>query len=400
MTMTIDTIPLPAPSPGTRRELKVRRYGAPGARPKVYLQAAIHADEWPGLMALHHLARRLDDLHDTGAITGEIILVPYANPIGLAQGVNDRVLGRYALMDGGANFNREWPDLTDAVHERVADKLGADAATNVALVRDALIAAVAALPGATEVTALKKALLGLSIDADVVLDVHCDSEATVHLYGLTVHRAQLEDLGADVAAPVILLEEDAGGDPFDTANSGPWVKLKQRLGEDIALPPACFACTVELRGRADVSNALGERDAEGLLNHLRRVGAVDGPVAEPEGPRRAATPLEAVDVVKAPAAGLVSYLCAPGDEVTTGQIVAEIIDITADDANASSTLVSAATDGLVFSVRSDRLTRPGATMIKIAGRAPLANRRAVPQFSRSCPARLIAIGGLRKGMHT
>ncbi len=376
MTLSIVEIPLPAPAPGTQRTLKVRRYGNPGATPKVYLQAALHADEWPGLMALHHLSRKLDALDRDGAIQGEIVLVPYANPIGLDQAVNDRVLGRYALTDGGGNFNRAWPDLAETVLAAVAGLLGTDEDANVKTVRAALRDAVDGLPEATEKTFLKKTLLGLSIDADVVLDVHCDSEAVVHLYGLRQHQALLEDLGEDLAAPVVLLEEDAGGDPFDTANSAPWVKLKASLPDDIPLPAACFACTVELRGRAAVSNDLGDRDAGGLLNFLRRTGAVTGTADKPNGARPAGTPLDGVDVVKAPTAGLASYNCAPGDQVEAGQVVAEVIDITADDAANAGTLVTAETSGMVFSVRTDRLTRAGATMVKIAGREPLVHRRA------------------------
>ena len=38
-------------SPGTSRHLKILRYGTPGAAPKAYLQASLHADELPGMMA-------------------------------------------------------------------------------------------------------------------------------------------------------------------------------------------------------------------------------------------------------------------------------------------------------------------------------------------------------------
>ena len=124
MALEISTIRLPSPAPGTERELKVRRYGTPGARPKAYLHAALHADEWPGLMALHHLSATLDALDAKGDIVGEVMVVPVANPIGLAQGINDHVVGRYALMDDGQNFNRHWPDLTDTVIESVGDTLG------------------------------------------------------------------------------------------------------------------------------------------------------------------------------------------------------------------------------------------------------------------------------------
>ena len=38
-------------TPGLTYELAVRRFGAPGARPKAYIQAGLHADEVPGMLA-------------------------------------------------------------------------------------------------------------------------------------------------------------------------------------------------------------------------------------------------------------------------------------------------------------------------------------------------------------
>ncbi len=74
------------PTPGTHRELISLHYGQPGAAAgKAYLQASLHADELPGMLVAHHLRRRLDALEAEDRITGEIVLVPMANPIGLSQ---------------------------------------------------------------------------------------------------------------------------------------------------------------------------------------------------------------------------------------------------------------------------------------------------------------------------
>ena len=48
-------ITLPSMTPGSGRSITVHSFGRAGAQPKVYLQAAIHANELPGAMALHHL---------------------------------------------------------------------------------------------------------------------------------------------------------------------------------------------------------------------------------------------------------------------------------------------------------------------------------------------------------
>ena len=106
-----EQIELPVVGPGTRRTLTVLGYGEPGARPKAYLQASVHADEVPAMLALNRLAVLLDDAAAEGRVSGEIVLVPAANPIGLSQHVNGRFCGRYAL-DGSGNFNRGYPDLS------------------------------------------------------------------------------------------------------------------------------------------------------------------------------------------------------------------------------------------------------------------------------------------------
>jgi len=67
MSKSVTRIPLPSPSLGTSRAVTVHRYGQPGARPKAYVQAGLHADELPGMLAAHHLLRRLDALDAAGA---------------------------------------------------------------------------------------------------------------------------------------------------------------------------------------------------------------------------------------------------------------------------------------------------------------------------------------------
>ena len=127
MTRETTRIALTVMSPGTSRAITVHRYGAPGARPKAYLQAAIHADEIPGMLVLHHLVRRLDGADARGEILGAVVVVPFANPIGLGQRYEGDLLGRYEFR-GGGNFNRNFPRLDEAIGDRVEGKLGATGA--------------------------------------------------------------------------------------------------------------------------------------------------------------------------------------------------------------------------------------------------------------------------------
>jgi len=364
-----ETIDLPSPSPGTRRSLLVHRWGEPGARPKAYLHAALHADELPGVLMLDHLAARLDALDAAGAIRGEIVLLPYANPIGFDQSLGDNLIGRYRFADGGGNFNRAWPDLAPAAAESLAGKLGDDSAANAALARAALKQAADDLPQATELEAHQKALISRSIDADLVFDVHCDWRATLHLYASREHVEEMAALGAEMGVPVMLIDDEIDALPFDGANSLPWRRLRDLLGVGPGiLPPSCFAVTIELRGQADVNDELAAADAENLLRYLMRKGIVSGdpgPLPQPVGEP---TALDAMFVLTAPAAGIVVWLKDLGERVEIGDTVAEIVEVGAGAVPAPRHQVIAKQGGILFSMHHEPLHRPGDRLGKIAGR--------------------------------
>jgi len=370
MKKTVERISLPSLSPGTRRELTVHRYGKPGARPRAYLHAALHADEHPGLLTLNHLVRMLDAAHDP--IVGEIVIVPIANPIGLSQQLHGYLVGRFDFS-GGLNFNRGFPDLSEAVAEAVEGRLGDDVRANARTIREAL--ATVDLPRDSELKALRAVLLGLSMTSDIVLDVHCDLEALVHVYASRYHRDIAVELGADLGAPVVLLEEVAGGNPFDEANAGLWWKLRDRLSDD-RIPLACFAATVELRGQADVSDELAAADAANLYRFLQRRGVIGGDPGPLPQPLCEPTPLDGTDVIAAPAAGLVVYKKRLGDVVEAGEAVADIVDLVADDPLTARTAVLSRASGVLFSRQVQKLVAPGTSVCKVAGAEKLPHRKA------------------------
>lgn len=355
-------------STGTARTLAVHRFGRPGARPKAYVQAALHAEEIPGLLVAHHLLQRL---HAPGTeVLGELVVVPAANPIGLGQVVSDRLLGRFAL-GGGGNFNRHYPELTPRVAAMVGDRLGDDAAANVALVRRAMVKALAEIRPVAAVDHLRHALLSLAIDADIVLDLHCDEAALLHLYVGTPLWPGAADLPRELGCDTVFLADISGGEPFDEACSSPWWRLPALLGRPVALPPACLAATVELRGLADVEDAVAAADAAALFRFLQRRGVIAGdpgplPAGEP-----AATPLAGVEMVRAPAAGVVVYHAALGDRLAAGDLVAEVVDPMAADPVAARLPVRVATAGRLWARRLERFAQAGDIIAKIAGAAPL-----------------------------
>ena len=358
-----EVLPLPQVAAGTRREVTVLRFGTPGARPKAYLQAGLHADELPGMLVLHELAGLLA----AADLLGEAVLVPVANPIGLAQQAQGYLRGRYETNTSG-NFNRGYPDLAAAVAEGLDGRLGPDAGGNVAVVRAAMRAALTEAEPAGEIAALRHALLGLAHDADIVLDLHADNEAVLHLYLGTPLWPDAADLAAELDARAVLLAEISGGNPFDEACSGPWWALARRF-PDLPIPPACLAATVELRSNNDVDAARAAEDARAILRFLTRRGVVAGDAGPLPALRCPATPLEAMQQVIAPAAGLVVYRAPLGACIEAGAPVAEIVDPLG-----GAVPVTARTAGVLFARHDQPYAWPGKLIGKIAGREPLPER--------------------------
>ncbi|MCA0176951.1 MAG: M14 family metallopeptidase [Proteobacteria bacterium] len=362
--MQRQTHTLHSATPGTTQQLISLHYGTPGRGPKVYIQGSLHADEVPGMLVAHHLRRHLDAAEAAGHIQGEIVLVPMANPIGTHQWVLRGYQGRFDVASG-ENFNRQFTDLAPAVLTAVGGRLTGDAAHNVATVRAALRDAVAALPNGNPLAHLRRTLLGLAIDADVVLDLHCDGEAVLHLYTTPQTWAgRGELLARHLGAEVALLAEHSGGEPFDEACSMVWVDVAARLPAANPLPAACLAATIELRGEADVRHDLAAADAQHIVHYLSAIGALAGPAPEPPPARCEATPLAGSMPLIAPHGGMVVFLATPGTPVAAGTPLVDLID----PIEGLTTTLAAPVDGLFFARDLRRFAHAGMTLGKVAGR--------------------------------
>ena len=72
-------------SPGKTTELTYFRIGPDNAERKVYLQAALHADEQPGILILHHLLKMLRKADTAGELNAGFVLFPMVNPLGMGD---------------------------------------------------------------------------------------------------------------------------------------------------------------------------------------------------------------------------------------------------------------------------------------------------------------------------
>ncbi len=359
--MNTETHTLHGSTPGLKHELTVLRFGTPGARPKATIQAALHADEVPALLVAQALRHQLAAAEAAGNLSGEVVLVPVANPIGLAQRLLGRLEGRFDLRDG-VNFNRGYADLADAAAAAVQGRLVNDENHNVALVRSALRNAALALPAQTPTEQLKRLLLAHAVDSDVVLDLHCDAQAVVHLYALSAHETLATELGALLGARAVLLASDSGDAPFDEACSRPWLQLQQRFAGH-PLPLACFAPTVELRGECDTDLAQADADARALMEFLRRRGIVAGAAAALPAAVCGPTPLAGSEPIVAPHAGVLVFDAEPGQLLQAGDTVATLVNLE----SGLHTALATRSSGVLYARIASRWAVAGQRVAKVAG---------------------------------
>ena len=345
-------------------ELTSFHFGTPGAGKKVYIQASLHADEVPGMLVAQFLRKQLTALEQAGRITGEIILVPAANPIGLAQAIQGAAFGRFDLTTG-INFNRNYKHVFDDVKVSLDGQLGQDAQQNVRLIREHARASIATWQPKTDAETLKKVLMTLAVDADIVLDLHCDNEAVMHLYAGTPLADAVAPLSALLGAHALLLALEAGGEPFDEACSRLWWDLYNHFKGSVPIPPACVAVTVELRGEAEVSYDLAERDANALLRYLALNGVLtdDDAAADLPAPLCAATPLEGVEPLYAPHHGVLVYTRDLGAQLQPGDAIADLID----PVSGITTVLRASVAGVFFARSAHRHVLRGMNVGKVAG---------------------------------
>lgn len=348
---------------GTQRELQSFHYG-PSGGPKAYVQASLHADELPGMLVAHHLRLALATLEAEGQLLGEVVVVPVANPIGLAQQVQRSAHGRFDLATG-ENFNRHYPELASLVAPAIRGHLTHDSARNTEIIREAMRNALAARTSANELDSLRTTLLALACDADVVLDLHCDTQAVVHLYTGSPLWPQVEPLARLLGAEATLLETASGDEPFDEAASRTWWLLREAF-PDFPIALACVSATVELRGQDAVGHDLARADALRLLDFLRVRGIVAGGCAELPPLRRPATPLAGSEALVAPSAGVVVFLRDAGEMIDAGDAVLEVVDPLSGEAS----IVRATVGGVLYARETRHYAMPGMRLAKIAGDRP------------------------------
>lgn len=363
--MKKQSTPLLSPAIGTHRELVSFHFGPADSGQKIYVQSTLHADETPAMLTNVLLKRRLLELEAQGALAAEIVLVPVANPVGLGQYMLGHFLGRFD-SGSGKNFNRHFMQF-DGLVERAKEVLGADPVANRQMVRQLLREELEQQKPLTEFESLQLALLKLSFDADVVIDLHCSLEAVMHLYTSESAWSDFEPLARYLGSRASLLATNSGGESFDETHSLLWWQLQQSLPADKPVDNGAIAVTVECRGQRDVSYEVAQQDADAIVDYLKWRKAIRGepqPMPELLAP---ATPLAGSEQFYAPVSGILVHRAEIGDLIRVGDALFDIVDPLTDE----TVTITSKTEGVFYMRRAIRFVTAGAPLGRVTGTKPV-----------------------------
>ena len=329
------------------------------------------------------LASRVVRLLLGGVAPGEILAITFTRKA--AREIEERVVDWLHLLATGsetqvAAFLAERGVTADpatvraarGLYERVLAKLKADPSVlssdgnaNVKTIRALMAQEIAAYQSNTQVDLLQSTLVGLAHDADVVLDLHCDEKAVMHTYTLPQLWPQLEPLARYLRSECQILSENSGSNAFDEFLSTIWLRLSREFPQ-ANIPLACFSTTIELRGEGDLQHEWAQTDAQAIVQYLAHIGAIkldEQAIQAMPDLIREPNPLSGLSYVLAPLAGIAVYRVHPGDTVTQGQVVADIID----PIHQICTPVTTPTDGFVYAVHHANFAQQGTTLVSVSG---------------------------------
>ena len=373
MSFELKTVALQGDTPGATTSFSYYVIGPENAPEKVHLQAALHADEQPGTMVLHHLLPRLQRADELGLLRARFTVMPMVNPLGMANLSFRHHVGRYD-PNSGVNYNRRWPDLFTAVRQQLAGRLKEDEAFNVALIRRTVANWIDAQQPRSTAEQLRLLVLREAHDAEFVLDLHCDDDSLLHIFTSPELMPELQDLADWMGAAATLTAADSGGGSFDEVLPQLYRKIAA-TNPGKPVPMASATATLEYRGQADTFDQFGADDARRLYGFLCERNLIDDEPGSRPGRAAEATPFEATEVVRVDRPGMLAYRVELGERVRKGQPIADLIALDGPEAFMARTPILAGTDGFILSRAARKYAPRGANIAKIVGTVPLPSRK-------------------------
>jgi hypothetical protein len=215
---------------------------------------------------------------------------------------------------------------------------------------------------------LKRKLLAMALEADLMLDLHCDDESLQYAYMDPVFWPEAADLASALCMDAVFLS-DGESTAFEEAVG----YAMKSVAPGAKQLPGKLAVTLELRGLADVDADLAQRDAAGLFAFLKGRGVIAGGMETQSPFHGPVSPLDYVEMIRSPEAGTVLFHRKPGDKVKAGDHLATVLS--RPGFSEGEIAIHAPQDGLVVTRISKRSVRRGGDLMKIACNTLSARKR-------------------------
>lgn len=314
--------------------------GLPG--PKVYIQSSIHGAEVQGNVVIYHLLNEFRSCE----ILGEITLVPNCNPVGTNIKAGEYTLGRFDPVNG-TNWNRGYFYDQNTIHQFV-DNLNKprsveDIKSKFKQLWKSSIEKKLKQPwGLGLAQQLNLHLQNLSVDADIVLDLHNGPVSTRHIYVPEYAKpsAKLFNIEHCIFIPNVF----AGA--LDEATFCAWWTLSNLLTEKFGRQYEfnIEAFTLEMGSQEVISFDEGYQDALSILTYLNKKGVLQNKGLEPLDIDRVGVYLSDYKTMFTDFGGMVEYCVKPGERVNKDQIMARVLNIDELDNDNATHLVKAPCD--------------------------------------------------------
>ncbi len=251
--------------------------GLPG--PKVYIQSSIHGAEVQGNVVIYHLLQEFKSCE----ILGEITLVPNCNPVGTNIKAGEYTLGRFDPVNG-TNWNRgyfydqkaiqQFVDSLDDILPIEELKLSFKR-----LWKESIENKLNQMWGLGLAQQLNLTLQTLSVDADIVLDLHNGPVSTRHIY--IPEYAKQSAHYFNIEHCIFIPNVFAGA--LDEATFCAWWTLGELLSEKFGgtYDFNIEAFTLEMGSQEVISFNEGYHDAVSILTYLTQKGALNNTQLEP-----------------------------------------------------------------------------------------------------------------------
>ena len=342
-------------------QLFIQSYQFKGENPgkKVYLQSNLHGAEISGNAVIQDLINFLITLDKT-QLTGEILLVPVCNPLGVNQRSHYFSSGRYNLYDG-KDWNRIFWD-----YEKTGADISQFAQDNQDLEQDEIQAKyrqtilnqfyqlaklIRSYPGVSYNNYYRYQLQNLALDADYLIDLHSSTNnALDYLYCFHSREASANAFLLDTG----ILMNDYDGDAFDEAFMKPWLALENelaKLGKNIRFEIESW--TLELGSGLEMNPESVQKGIRGIKNYLVTKGLLsikDFPLASNPNHQIHLTPKHKIQRYHSPGGGMIEFYVKLGETIYKNQKLYTILSFNKIGELPQIREIFAEGDGLIFDI--------------------------------------------------